>query len=114
MAALLSQLILFLYTCSTPGWASTGEGGHWNNPPPQGDDVSYDTNPVYPIGKTISMDWTTTYTNYSIALWQNIPGPQGGPITIPESLILFGKSREPCEFFTPDIVLSFRLMPCTQ
>lgn len=55
--------------------------GDWFNPPRSiGPTLDYSTNPVYVIGDTTQLDWTTVYRNYSIALWQQNPG--GGWATL--------------------------------
>lgn len=46
--------------------------GKFSNPPPmsQGNQMAFSSNPVYSAGQVISVEWTTTYSEYTIALWQ--------------------------------------------
>ncbi|KAJ5116433.1 hypothetical protein N7456_000781 [Penicillium angulare] len=47
------------------------EPGVFYNPPTGGKIHDYADNPVYKLGQTVQMRWTTTLASFSIMLWQN-------------------------------------------
>lgn len=49
---------------------NTPEGTFINPPQSLHGEPSFDSNPVWTIGETQTVKWTTTYTNYTITLWQ--------------------------------------------
>lgn len=66
------------------GWASSQSMGKFFNPPnmPSGT-VNYAQNNVLHAGDTISVEWSTTFSEYTIALWQqelDVEGANIGPI----------------------------------
>lgn len=70
-----SRLSLLLLIIPTVSSEDTTPWGDWFNPPRSlGPTVDYSTNPVYVVGDTTELHWTTVYSNYSIALWQQNPG----------------------------------------
>lgn len=79
---------------------STESVGSFFNPPqmPHDVEVLFSSNPIYRAGEVISVEWTTTYSEYTIALWQQ-DLIQDGAVLGP---IVFGTS-------SPDIWL-YRLM----
>lgn len=54
--------------------------GRFFNPADTGPQLDYSDDDVWTIGETQSIKWTTTYTSYTIALWQQIL--PGGPATL--------------------------------
>lgn len=79
---------------------STEPVGSFFNPPqmPHDVEVLFSSNPIYRAGEVISVEWTTTYSEYTIALWQQ-DLIQDGAVLGP---IVFGTS-------SPDIWL-YRLI----
>jgi len=66
------------------GWASSQSVGKFFNPPnmPPGT-VNYAQNDNLYAGETISVEWSTTFSEYTIALWQqelDVDGANIGPI----------------------------------
>ena len=47
------------------------KSGLFYNPPTGGTIHDYSENPVYTLGQTVQMRWTTTLDSFSIMLWQN-------------------------------------------
>ncbi|KAJ5720919.1 uncharacterized protein N7483_008853 [Penicillium malachiteum] len=47
------------------------KSGVFYNPPTGGKIHDYTKNPVYTLGQTLQMRWTTTLASFSILLWQN-------------------------------------------
>jgi hypothetical protein len=60
-------LLVLLLRISTSA-ADNNPAGTWVTPP-----TCHCPNPVYVVGETIELNWTTPYNNYSIALWQSYP-----------------------------------------
>lgn len=59
---------------------SSTETGRFFNPVDTGPGLDYSDDDVWTIGETKTVRWTTTYSNYTIALWQQIL--PGGPATL--------------------------------
>jgi type IV secretory pathway VirB6-like protein len=69
---LCPSLIATLILCVTPGvLAQPGEGGTFFNPP-LGTDPSNILNPVWTLGQTQNIQWTTTLSNFTIFLYQQL------------------------------------------
>jgi hypothetical protein len=68
----LAQYIRTVLSDATP----TPDVGEWFNPPDsphRHDAQTLSQNPVYVVGETVELHWTTIYPNYTIALWQSYP-----------------------------------------
>lgn len=63
---------IYLVVFTVVQMVSTESVGKFFNPPqmPHGDEVDFSSSPVYPAGEVISVERTTTYSEYTIALWQ--------------------------------------------
>ncbi|RKU44634.1 hypothetical protein DL546_007401 [Coniochaeta pulveracea] len=67
----LTVTCLWLFFVTVARSADVSSPAQWLNPPNSiGPTTDYSTNPVYIVGETTELHWTTVYTNYSIALWQ--------------------------------------------
>lgn len=51
---------------------NTPEGTFINPPQSLHGEPSFDSNPIWTIGETQRVQWTTTYTDYTITLWQQL------------------------------------------
>jgi hypothetical protein len=75
MSRSIYKLVFRFLSIISAVFADDGSGsGYWLNPPGFiGLTNDYSTNPVYVVGRTTELNWTTTYTYYSITLWQHDP-----------------------------------------
>lgn len=64
----LSILILLLIPLNAQ--ESLKVGRFFNPPNTDASDPGYENDPVWKIGETKTIQFTTTYSNYTIALWQ--------------------------------------------
>jgi hypothetical protein len=69
------KVIPFLLIITISSLCEAGDtlvGSFINPPQPVLGQATYDTNPVWTLGETQTVQWTTTYTNYTITLWQQV------------------------------------------
>jgi hypothetical protein len=64
LALLLLDAVSFVFAQSV--------GTFFNPPAAVKNQPDFSTNPVWTVGETEAIQWTTTYLNYTIALWQQI------------------------------------------
>lgn len=74
----LHFVIVLAFICHSV--KSSTSAGRFFNPADTGPEVDYSEDDVWTIGDTKTIKWTTTYSNYTIALWQQIL--PGGPATL--------------------------------
>ena len=48
--------------------------GRWFNPPGAIERTNFPSNPVFVVGSIEKIRWTTTFSNYTIVLWQAVCG----------------------------------------
>lgn len=72
-----------------PVAASTSKSGQFFVPPKPGPNQDYTENPIYVVGETRRIKFTTTFGDYTINLWQ-------------QSLIYSAATKGPAIFSVPD------------
>lgn len=75
---LLHLVAVYILSCQSV--RSSTAAGRFFNPVDTGPGLDYSNDDVWMIGDTKTIKWTTTYSNYTIALWQQIL--PGGPATL--------------------------------
>lgn len=75
---LLHLVAVYILLCQSV--RSSTDTGRFFNPVDTGPELDYSDDDVWTIGDTKTIKWTTTYSNYTIALWQQIL--PGGPATL--------------------------------
>lgn len=67
---ILSLLMFFPVLITVHAQESLKVGRFFNPPNTDADDPGYANDPVWTVGETKTIQFTTTYSNYTIALWQ--------------------------------------------
>lgn len=71
---------------------SDNSAGQFINPPPAGTDATTTSGLTFNVGETQQISWNTTFSTYTIELWQENPegnGASKGPIIVGKYSALF-------------------------
>lgn len=66
---MITLRLLRLFSLCCPAMGSTA-AGRFYNPPQSGTAGYFADNEIWTVGETQTIKWTTTFTEYTIALWQ--------------------------------------------
>jgi hypothetical protein len=72
---------MLLYLLLLPVVIAQQLSGQFFNPPKSDNSRDFSVNVVYTVGDTETIQWTTTLSNYTMTLWQQVLANGGGAAT---------------------------------